>query len=136
MGDKKDRHSIAEIFQEIYPLPRDLENYIGYTQNIPASSIVTITWTFRETYDIYIRKLYCDATAGCAYLWTLGYIFFGSTGATKELEGNEHEFTRRCILKGGETLTLVIANSSANNYDLDIVIDSWARPLEYKTVEE
>ena len=126
---------LREIIQEYLPIPEDLVAYQGLTQPVPALSIVTITFTTQEEYDFYIKRVYVDAAAECTYRWTLSPIY--SRGwADITLEGNEHEFTRRCVLRGGGTITLVITNLSVNDYTLDVIIDMWARPLRHKTIKE
>jgi hypothetical protein len=127
---------LTEIVQELLPMPEDLISYVGMTQLVPALSVVTVRLTTREYYDFYIRRLYVDAASGCTYTWRASDVYFRVGAETLELDGNDHTFFRRVVLRGGGYIELEIANASPNDYELDIVVDMWARPFKFKTVKE
>jgi hypothetical protein len=127
---------LVDIVRELLPMPEDLIAYVGMTQLVPALSVVTVRLTTREYYDFYIRKLYVDAAAGCTYVWRASNVYFRVGAETLELDGNDHMFTRKVVLRGGGYVEVEITNASLNDYELDIVVDMWARPFKFKTVKE
>jgi len=119
--------SLLKAWSEFYPLSEDEDAYVGDTVTVPASSVVTVTYTLRGGYNFYIAEIYVDAAAGVAYSWDFNFLLAPTYEYTKTLEGNKHNFFRRLVAKGGSRITLIITNPTVNSYDLDIVIEMWAR---------
>ena len=121
--------SFAESWLEINPLATDEDAYVGDSQDVPASSEVTVTYSLMKDYNYYIKRVYVDAAAGLHYTWRFtrlvgyGYLY------ERTLRGNEHEFTKRLIARRGSQIILVITNPTSYDYTLDIVIDMWARKV-------
>lgn len=122
---------IVEQNIERYPQPGDESAYVGDTQSVPASSVVTITWTFREKYKYYIKKVYVDAGLNCTFSWELSHVLDFIEGKLT-LEGNEHEFTKPYVATEKSTIKLTITYTGAAPTDLDIVIDAWGRRMKEK----
>jgi len=117
------------ILDEHYPLPEDDEIYMGDTQSVPASSVVTVTWNLKKDYKFYLKRVYVDAATDCTYQWDFNYLLGHNYEYTKTIEGNEHEFFKKLLAKGGSKITLTITNTSPNDYELDIVMEMWARRM-------
>lgn len=119
---------MVEQNREQYPQPGDEDAYVGDTQNVPGSSVVTVTWTFRGDYKYYIKKLYVDAGLNCTFAWEFSHVLAFIEGKLT-LEGNEHEFTRPVVATEKSTIKLTITYTGATATDLDIVIDTWGRRI-------
>jgi len=121
--------SFAESWVEVNPLTTDEDAYIGDTQSVPAGSEVTVTYNLMEDYNYYIKRVYADAASGLSYTWRFtrlvgyGYLY------ERTLRGNEHEFTKRLVAKRESQIILIISNPTFYDYDLDIVVDMWARKV-------
>ena len=118
---------LLDVWADFYPLPEDDDAYDGRTVAVPAFSVVTVTYRLRGNYNFYIYRIYVDAAFGCTYQWDLNYVLGYDYEGTKTLHGNEHQFIKRLVAKGGSQIVLTITNTSANDYDLDIVLEMWAR---------
>jgi hypothetical protein len=121
--------SLLKAWSEFYPLAEDEDAYVGDTVTVPASSVVTVTYTLKEGYKFYVSRVYVDAAADVAYSWDFNYLLGPTYEYTKTLEGNEHEFQRRLVAKGGSRIVLTITNTSTKAYNLDITLRMWARRI-------
>ncbi|MCL7412620.1 MAG: hypothetical protein M8353_03260 [ANME-2 cluster archaeon] len=118
----------VEQNRELYPQPGDEEAYVGAVQAVPGSSVVTITWTFRDDYKYYIKKIYVDPGLNCTFAWEFSHALAYLEGKI-EIDGNEHEFTKPFVATEKSTLKLEITNTGAAT-DLDIIIDAWGRRIK------
>ena len=125
-AEEFDVERLIKILQEVYPVPEDLEGYVGDVVTAPASVVTTVTYTLKD-YFFYVKKLYIDAAADCVYEWLLNNVLGYGYQGTKTLDGNEHEFLKRLVLKGGSKIQVTITNTSASAFDLDIVLEMWTR---------
>jgi len=120
---------LLDVWSDFYPLPEDDDAYVGQTVTVPAASVVTVTYRLRGGYNFYIYRVYVDVVSGVRYSWDFDHLIAPGYEYTKTLEGNEHQFIRRLIAKGGSRITLTIMNPTALDYDLDIVLEMWARKV-------
>lgn len=123
--------SLVQIVQqnrELYPQPGDEDAYVGTVQSVPGSSVVTITWTFRDEYKYYVKKIYVDPGLNCTFAWEFSHAIAYLEGKL-ELEGNEHEFTKPVVATEKSTLKLTITNTGTTT-TLDLVIDAWGRRIK------
>ena len=109
---------ILDYLDTNYPRSDDEPAFSTITQTVPGGSAVTITWTVRPEWKAKIKHLYVDAAPDCTYEWTLA-------GLT--IQGNEVTFYRVADVDGGGRIQLVITNTGAADYDLDVLIEGWAR---------
>ena len=104
----------------VYPDTNDKDATYADTVTSPASSVLTITFTFGAEWRLIVSKLYVDVVSGVTAVW----YYKG-----KAVKGNEIEFVKKLLFTHPENVVLKITNSTATDTDLDILIEAFGREL-------
>ena len=93
---------------------------VGDTDDIATGTSLTVTWTLNKQWVTRLVKAYADSRTGCTYTWNVD---------GKSYTLNELEFYKGKPLTG-ETIVLVIANTSGSTQTVGYFVSGWGDRVE------
>lgn len=106
---------MVESLLENMPRKTSDRYFVGDTDTILAGTQLTVTFSLSKDYVVRLVNAYADARTGCNYTWVID-------GKTYGL--NEVEFYLGKPITG-ESITLIIANTSGVDVDVAYFIQGW-----------
>ena len=117
-GERK----IIELLERMacnYPSREDVRFFSGDADTAPLGSSLTVTWTLRTDFEIWIAELYADVKDDCTYEW--------------RYSGTIYDFNEVTFPYGKRTfhdvnsIVLVITNAGATDQSIGYYAKGWAR---------
>ena len=103
-----------------YPAREDVRFFTGDADIAPLGSSLTVTFTLRTDFEIWVTEMYADVRADCTYEWRYSNILHPFNEVA-------FPFGKRIMGVGVDQIQLYVANAGASNQTIGYFIKGWAR---------
>jgi hypothetical protein len=107
--------TLVETMLENQPRKTSDRYFSGDTDDITTGTSLTVTWTLNKLWVTRLTNAYADSRTGCTYTWLID---------GKSYSLNKLEFYQGKPITG-ETIVLVIANTSGSTQTVGYYIMGW-----------